>query len=99
VPNGTSSFLSAVALLRPRNSNIKGLIIGDGIERGNIEAMIDQLSSRDDVVITGFQSDVRPLVACSDVVVLSSHAVETFSVAALQALAIGKPPLRSHAST
>jgi glycosyltransferase involved in cell wall biosynthesis len=84
-------LLRALALLRPRISNIKGLIIGDGVERTNIEAMIDQLSLRDSVVITGFQSDVRPLVACSDVVVLSSHAVETFSVAALEAMAIGKP--------
>ena len=84
-------FLQALALLRSRNSNIKGLIIGDGIERDNIEAMIGQLSLRDQVIITGFQSDVRPLVACSDVVVLASHAVETFSVAALEAMAIGKP--------
>jgi glycosyltransferase involved in cell wall biosynthesis len=84
-------LLRALALLRSRNCNAKGLIIGDGSERGNIEATIDQLSLRDAVVITGFQSDVRPLVACSDVVVLASHAVETFSVAALEAMAIGKP--------
>jgi glycosyltransferase involved in cell wall biosynthesis len=84
-------FLRAIALLRSRNVNARGLIIGDGPERPNIERQIDQLSLRDSVVITGFQSDVRPFVACSDVVVLASHAVETFSVAALEAMAIGKP--------
>jgi glycosyltransferase involved in cell wall biosynthesis len=84
-------YLQALVKLRAGGLSVKGLIIGDGIERRNIEQAIDHLRLRDCVVITGFQTDVRPLVACSDVVVLASHAVETFSVAALEAMALGKP--------
>jgi len=38
---------------------------------------------------------VRPLIACCDVMVLPSHAVETFSLAALEAMALGKPVVLS----
>jgi len=41
--------------------------------------------------ITGFKDDVRPYLAICGVVVLASHAIETFAIAALQAMAMGKP--------
>ena len=69
----------------------KGLLIGDGPERGRVEQLIARLGLGADVAVSGFQSDVRPLVACCDVMALPSHAVETFSIAALEAMALGKP--------
>jgi glycosyltransferase involved in cell wall biosynthesis len=41
--------------------------------------------------IVGFKDDVRPYLAIRDVVVLASHTIETFSIAALDAMAMGKP--------
>jgi glycosyltransferase involved in cell wall biosynthesis len=41
--------------------------------------------------ITGFKDDVRPYLAICDVVVLASHAIETFWIAALEAMTMGKP--------
>jgi glycosyltransferase involved in cell wall biosynthesis len=89
-------YLQALAKLRARGLPVKGLIIGDGSERRSIERRIEALNLADSVFITGFQSDIRPLVACSDVVVLTSTSTETFSVAALEAMALGKPLVLSN---
>lgn len=88
-------FLRALARARSMGVAVKGLIIGDGPERARIEALIDALRLRDSVVMTGFRDDVKPYVACCDVVTLASHSVETFSVAALEAMALSKPLILS----
>jgi glycosyltransferase involved in cell wall biosynthesis len=84
-------FLLALAQLRASGQPAKGLIIGDGPERPAIEARIAQLGLMPHVRITGFQSDVRPFLASCDVMILTSHAVETFSLAALESMSMGKP--------
>ena len=84
-------FLLALARLRSGGRPAKGLIIGDGTERAAIERQIKQLGIARDVVITGFQPDVREFIAACDVMTLTSHAVETFSLAALEAMAMAKP--------
>lgn len=84
-------FLLALARLRSSGHPAKGLIIGDGPERGAIEARIAQLDLVPHVHITGFQADVRPYLAACDVMSLTSHAVETFSLAALESMSMGKP--------
>jgi glycosyltransferase involved in cell wall biosynthesis len=84
-------YLLAISRLRASGLPAKGLIIGDGLERGAIEARITQLGLAKHVTVTGFQADVRPFVAACDVMTLTSHSVETFSLAALESMAMGKP--------
>ena len=84
-------LLEALRRLQDRGIDAKGLLIGDGPERANIERRIASLNLQGSVVITGFKDDVRPFLAICDVVALTSHAVETFSIAALEAMAMGKP--------
>jgi glycosyltransferase involved in cell wall biosynthesis len=84
-------LLQALSLLRERGISAKVLIVGDGPERSAIEQSIAALHLSDRVFITGFKDDVRPYLAICDVVVLASHAIETFSIAALEAMAMGKP--------
>jgi glycosyltransferase involved in cell wall biosynthesis len=83
-------LLEAVELARQRGVKVKCLLIGDGRERGAIEARIDQLGLGEHVAITGLVSDVRLALAACDVLVFTSHS-ETFSIAALEAMAMGKP--------
>jgi glycosyltransferase involved in cell wall biosynthesis len=83
-------FLAALAKLRSSGLPAKGLIIGDGIERATIERRIAELGLAQQAAITGFQSDVRSFVAACDVMTLTSHAVETFSLSALESMAMGK---------
>jgi glycosyltransferase involved in cell wall biosynthesis len=84
-------LLEALRCLQDRGIAAKGLFIGDGPERANIERRIASLNLQGCVAITGFKDDVRPYLSICDVVALTSHAVETFSIAALEAMAMGKP--------
>ena len=88
-------LLQAIAILRARGISARCLIIGDGPERPKIETLISSLALTHTVAISGFIQDVRPYVACCDVMVLASHSVETFSIAALEAMALGKPVILS----
>lgn len=83
-------FIAALALLRDAGVAASGLIIGDGPERARIESAIAERGLADHVAITGFMPDVRLAVASCDVITLTSHQ-ETFSLAALEAMALGRP--------
>ena len=63
--------------------------------RPAIEARARSLGVAGDVLITGFQQDVRPFVGACDTVALCSGSVETFSLAALEAMALEKPVVHS----
>lgn len=88
-------LLAAIASLRSRGIQAKALLIGDGPERPRIERTVAQLGLTSQVRITGFEQDVRPLIAACDVMTLVSHAVETFSIAALESMSLGKPLVMS----
>ena len=88
-------LLQAVARLRAQGCPAKALLIGDGTERAAIERHIETLGLGEHVVITGMQQDVRPYIGSCDVMTLVSHAIETFSLAALESMALGKPLVMS----
>ena len=87
-------LLHALASLRRQGVPAKALLIGDGPERPRVEQAVDALGLRAHARITGFQQDVRPLTVCCDVMTLVSRS-ETFSLAALEAMALGKPLVMS----
>lgn len=88
-------LLAALARLRDEGLRVCGLLIGDGPLRASIQAQIEALGLGDQVRITGLLDDVRPAIACCDLMALTSHAVETFSIAALEAMTLGKPMVMS----
>lgn len=87
-------LLAAIARLRARGVAAKGLLIGDGPERPAIEQAIGRLGLEGHVAITGVREDVRPFIGACDVMTLVSHS-ETFSLAALESMALGKPLVMS----
>ncbi|MDO9164791.1 MAG: glycosyltransferase family 4 protein [Rhodoferax sp.] len=88
-------LLEALRRLRDRGFPAKALLVGDGVMRAQIEARRDALGLQDAVVLCGFQQDVRPYVAACDVMALTSHA-ETFPIATLEYMALGKPLVASN---
>lgn len=88
-------LLQAVARLRAHGMPVKALLIGDGPQRGSIERAVARLGLEDHVRITGVTADVRPFIGACDVMTLVSHSVETFSLAALESMALGKPMVMS----
>jgi len=87
-------LVEAVALARRRGVPARALFIGDGPMRAAVEARAQELGVAAGTVITGLQQDVRPLLAAADVAALCSHS-EALSLAALEALALGRPVLHS----
>ena len=87
-------LVEALAGLRARGQAAKLLVIGDGPERKRLEAQVARLGLAGAVVFTGDQPDVRPFLAALDVGVLCSD-FETFSLAALETLAMGVPLVSS----
>jgi len=83
-------LLQALARLRLQGIPAKALFIGDGPERSTIETTAREIGVHEHLVITGLQQDVRPFIACCDVMTLVSHSIETFSLAALESMALGK---------
>jgi glycosyltransferase involved in cell wall biosynthesis len=79
-------LLRAVAALE----GVHTVIVGDGPERRQLEAMADQLGLADRVHLVGHQQDVRPWLAALGVFVLSSD-WEGMSNALLEAMAAGLP--------
>jgi len=87
-------LVDAIALLRARGIPAKALIVGDGPLRPAVEARARARMVASDVVITGYEHDVRPHLAACDVLALCSF-TEAFSLAALEAMAMGKPVVHS----
>lgn len=88
-------LLAAVARLAQQGIRWRVLLIGDGPMRPAIEQAIDRLGLVEQVRITGLLADVRPEVNACDLMALVSTSVETFSIAALEAMAMGKPMVMS----
>jgi L-malate glycosyltransferase len=84
-------LVESIGLLRRRGIPARALLIGDGEMRPAIEARAAALGLKDHVLITGLQQDVRPLVSACDAIALCSTSVETFSLAALEAMALARP--------
>lgn len=89
-------LVDAVARLHQRGIPARALLIGDGEMRETIVAHARRLGVANDVIVTGFQSDVRPFVLACDTMVLCSLSTEALSLAALEAMALRRPLVLSN---
>ncbi len=87
-------MVDALAALRARGIRARVLMIGDGPMRAAVESRARVLKVRADVLITGLQQDVRPYLSACDAVALCSR-TEAFSLAAIEAMALGRPVVHS----
>ncbi|MGH8707231.1 MAG: glycosyltransferase family 4 protein [Burkholderiales bacterium] len=90
-----AQLIDAITALRARGIPARALLIGDGPMRAAVEARARRAGVAGEVRITGLQQDVRPPVAACDVLAQCSTSVETFSLAALEAMALGRPVVHS----
>ena len=84
-------LIAATAALRGRGIDVGCVIVGDGPERPRVVEEIEQQGLSGFVVLVGETRDVRPHLAQMDLFALTSTSVETFSNAALEAMACGIP--------
>jgi len=83
-------LVEAIARLRLRGVPARALIIGDGPQRALLEQRALELGIGEHVAISGFQQEVRPFVCACDAMALTSF-TEALSLAAIEAMALGKP--------
>jgi N-acetyl-alpha-D-glucosaminyl L-malate synthase BshA len=72
------------------------LLVGDGPERASAQTLARRLGLQDHVRFLGRQDSAEEILACSDVLLLPSE-LESFGLAALEAMACGLPVVGSDA--
>lgn len=72
------------------------LLAGDGETRTQIEILVQRMELTNRVKFLGEVQDVRPVLAASDVSVLASISVETFSIAMLESMSMSVPVVATH---
>ena len=87
-------LIEAVAALTARGYDVGAVIVGSGPEESRLRRLVADLGLNDRVHLAGEALDVRPHLAGFDIFALTSSA-ETFSNAALEALALQCPVVAS----
>lgn len=88
-------LLQAFARVAPKHRNAVLVLAGRGGQEQLIRHRVDELGLTDKVIFAGELGDVRPLLAISSCKVIASTAVETFSIAMLEAMAMQVPVISS----
>ena len=86
---GHRYLVDAMPRLRRRDARL--VIVGDGPQRGALEAQVAQLGLGERVLFAGQRTDVACWLAALDVFVLPSYANEGVPQALLQAMLVGVP--------
>jgi glycosyltransferase involved in cell wall biosynthesis len=95
---GHRDFFTLIEKLKQEGHPIHGLVVGDIHPKKRdylkeLEAMVAEKELSNDVSFLGYRSDVREIMAVSDVVCALSQQPESFGRTVLEALALGKPVL------
>ena len=87
---GHLDLLEALALVRGSGNAFHAVFVGEGVERGRIEAARDRLGLQKHVTLAGLQHDVRPYFRIAQAAVIASHS-EGSPNALLEAMSAGLP--------
>jgi glycosyltransferase involved in cell wall biosynthesis len=93
---GHKYFLAAIPEILAKIPSIHFYIAGDGPQRDNIVAMIDDLGLTQNVTMLGHRDDIPEVIASLDIIVHPSYANEGVPQSALQAFAMEKPVVASN---
>jgi glycosyltransferase involved in cell wall biosynthesis len=89
---GHGYLLQAAALVRRTVPDVRFLLVGQGPLEAEVRREVQRLGLGGTVIFAGFREDVPRLTAAIDVFALSSvH--EGLSIALMEAMALGKPPV------
>jgi glycosyltransferase involved in cell wall biosynthesis len=93
---GQDHFLDIIAGLKSRGIPVHGLIVGEAHPKkrayeAHLRARARRLGLNGSVSFTGHRTDVREIMAISDVVVSPSLEPEAFGRVTLEALSLGRP--------
>ncbi len=92
---GHDHFIEAAGRIKQRRPNTRFLIVGRQLDTasdywGRLQTLLDRLGLRDDVIFTGFRTDIARILNTLDVFVLPSI-LESCPVVVLEAMAMKVP--------
>ncbi|MDY6919958.1 MAG: glycosyltransferase family 4 protein [Pseudomonadota bacterium] len=85
-------MIRAFAQCLQQHPQLRLLIVGDGPQRGELEALVEELDLAGSVIFTGFQPNPQRYLALMDVFLLPSFSEGT-SMTLLEAMCFGKPSI------
>jgi len=91
---GLEYLLECMPEVLKRFTQIKLLLVGDGPLKTHLEKRVLSLGLKDNIIFTGFRSDIREILSCLDILILPSL-LEGFSMIILEAMAMAKPIVAS----
>ncbi|MFD2698509.1 glycosyltransferase [Mesonia sediminis] len=90
-PKDQATVIKALSILP---ETVKLILVGDGPQRENCEALATRLGLSNRVCFLGNRNDVPALLKTADIVVLSSH-YEGMSLSSIEGMASGRPFIAS----
>lgn len=87
---GFEYLIQAILEIVKNYPKVKVLLVGDGPLRKRLEALSEELRVRDNVIFTGFRSDIKEILSTVDLLVIPSL-LEGFPMVTLEAMAMAKP--------
>lgn len=86
---GMEYFLRSLPGVKAAYPQVKYIVIGDGEDRADLEALAEELGIREDVLFLGYRSDIRNVMDQMDFLVLSSL-WEGLPLTPIEAFSMGK---------
>jgi glycosyltransferase involved in cell wall biosynthesis len=87
---GFNYFIEAIPEIVRVVPEARFLLVGDGPLREGLEALSEELRVKDNVIFTGFRSDIKEILSAVDLLVAPSL-LEGFPMITLEAMAMAKP--------
>jgi len=91
---GLEYLLECMPEVLKRFTQLKLLVVGDGPLKTHLEKRVLSLGLKDNIIFTGFRSDIREVLSCLDILILPSL-LEGFPMIILEAMAMAKPIVAS----
>ena len=92
---GLDNLLSCMRILKKYQKDVHLILVGEGIEKQNLENLIEEYGLLDEVTMAGFiSSDLLPqYYGASDFFILPTRCLEGFGLVTPESLACGTPVL------
>ncbi|NOX63173.1 MAG: glycosyltransferase family 4 protein [Chloroflexi bacterium] len=93
---GHRDFLRAARRMLERRDDLRFWVVGEGSLEPVLRRQVQELGIAHRVDFLGYQNDVAPLMAASDLVLMPSRH-ESFGIVLIEAMSLGKPVIASAA--
>lgn len=92
---GVDVLIRAISMMNDSRDNMELLIVGDGPQRNELQALTHKLRVSEIITFLGTRRDIAPLLKNADIKVMPSY-WEGLGIAAIEAMAAGIPVIASN---